>query len=436
MSLTTIGIIAIIIMLVLMFMRVPLGVAMAVVGFAGICYVTGGLAEGAHVLATSPYRTANTYMLTVIPLFILMGMLASYAGLSGEAFYAVNKWLGHLPGGLAMATVGGCTGFAAVCGSATATAATMCTVALPEMRRYKYSDQLSLGTIASGGMLGFMIPPSIPFILYAYLTEESIGSLFIAGIFPGILIAILFIAAIFITCRLNPTMGTAGPKASWQERFVSLYHIWGVLLLFIIVLGGMYTGVFTPTEAGAVGAFVALVLGLIKRQMTWKNFTASLADTGRVTGMIFILIIGANILNVFIAMTEFPFALANYVGGLPVPPIAVMIALIVVYVIVGFFMDIMAVMILSVPIIYPLLLAIGIDPVWFGVLVVLTIMIGHITPPVGIVVYSVGGIVKDVPLFTIFRGVWPFFYAMIIALIILILFPQISLWLPGMMRPG
>jgi len=375
-------------------------------------------------------------MLTVIPLFILMGMLASKAGLSEEAFYAVNKWVGHLPGGLAIATVGGCTGFAAVCGSAAATATTMGTVALPEMRRYKYADQLSLGTIACGGMLGFMIPPSIPFILYAYLTEESIGSLFIAGIFPGLLIAILFIAAIYITCRLNPSLGAKGPRVGWRERMTALYHIWGVLLLFLLVLGGLYSGVFTPTEAGAVGAFVALVLGLAKRRLTWKKFAASLADTGRVTGMIFILIIGANILNVFIAMTEFPFTLANYVGGLPIPPIAVMLALIVVFIIVGFFMDIMAVMILAVPIIYPLLMAIDINPVWFGVLVVLTVMIGHITPPVGIVVYAVGGIVREVPLFTIFRGVWPFFYAMIIALIILVAFPQISLWLPGMMMPG
>ncbi len=436
MSLTTIGVIGIVIMLVLMFIRTPLGVAMAVVGFAGVAYISGGMAEGAHILATSPFRTASTYMLTVIPLFILMGMLASHAGLSEEAFFAVNKWLGHLPGGLAIATVGGCAGFAAVCGSAAATATTMGTVALPEMRRYKYADQLSLGTIACGGMLGFMIPPSIPFILYAYLTEESIGSLFIAGILPGLLIAILFIAAIYITCRLNPSLGPKGPMVSWREKITALYRIWGVLLLFLLVLGGLYSGVFTPTEAGAVGAFVALVLGLVKRRITWKKIAASLTDTGRVTGMIFILIIGANILNVFIAMTEFPFALANYVGGLPIPPIAIMLALIVVFIIVGFFMDIMAVMILAVPIIYPLLMTIGIDPIWFGVLVVLTVMIGHITPPVGIVVYAVGGIVREVPLFTIFRGVWPFFYAMVIALVILVVLPQISLWLPGLMMPG
>ncbi len=431
-----IGIIGIVIMLALMFLRMPLGVAMTLVGFAGFCYVSGGLDEGSYVLRTSAYRVANIYMLTVIPLFILMGMLASYGGLSRDAFYAVNKWLGHLPGGLAMATVGACTGFAAVCGDSVATAAAMCTVALPEMRTYKYADQLSLGTIACGGMLGFMIPPSIPFLIYAYLTEVSIGNLFIAGIFPGLLIAFLFIVVIYITCRRNPTLGSAGSRASWRERVVSLHRVWGVLVLFILVLGGMYGGVFTPTEAGAVGAFGALVLGLVKRRLTWKSFATSLSDTALLTGMVFLLIIGAMIFNYFIAVTEIPFALAQFVGGCTVPPIVVMSALLVIYVIVGFFMDIIAVMIITVPIIYPLLLTIGIDPVWFGVLVVLTIMIGNITPPVGIVVYAVGGIVRDVPLFTIFRGIWPFFFAMLIALVILIVFPQISLWLPGMMIPG
>ena len=435
MSLATIGIIGIVLMLALMFLRMPLGVAMAMIGFAGLSYIAG-FKEGLYTFGMTAYRMASEYMLTVLPLFIIMGTLASHAGLSRDAFYAINKWLGHLPGGLAMAAVGGCTGFAAVCGDSIATAATMCKVALPEMRRYNYADQLSLGTISCGGMLGFMIPPSIPFILYGILTEVSIGSLFIAGIFPGLLIAFLFMAAIYITCRRNPSLGPAGPRASWRERVAALYRMWWILALFILVLGGMYGGIFTPTEAGAVGAFGALVFGLGKRQLTWKGFTASLSETGRLTGMIFMLIIGAMIFNRFLAITEIPFSLAHFVGGLPVPPIVVMSALLVMYVILGFFMAVIAVMILTVPIIYPVLLTMGIDPVWFGVLCVLTIMIGLVTPPVGIVVYAVGGLVKDVPLFTIFRGVWPFLYAMLIALVILIIFPQISLWLPSMMIPG
>jgi tripartite ATP-independent transporter DctM subunit len=323
-----------------------------------------------------------------------------------------------------------------VCGAATATAVTMVKVALPEMRKYKYADQLSLGTIACGGMLGFMIPPSIPFVLYAYLTEESIGSLFIAGIFPGLLIAFLFIAAIYITCRRNPSLASIGPSASWKERITSIYRIWGIVLLFILVLGGIYGGIFTPTEAGAVGAFGALILGLAKRRITWGNFFEAIADTAKLAGMILVLIIGSSVFNHFIAITEIPYKLANFVGGLPMPSLVVMCVLLLVYVIVGFFMDIIAVIIITVPIIYPVLQTLNIDPVWFGVLAVLTIMIGSVTPPVGIVVYAVGGIVRDVPLFNIFRGVWPFLFAMLIAMVILIAFPQIALWLPSIMTPG
>jgi tripartite ATP-independent transporter DctM subunit len=279
-----------------------------------------------------------------------------------------------------------------------------------------------------------MIPPSIPFILYGILTEESIGRLFIAGIFPGLLIAILFMAAIYISCRRNPQLGPAGPKASLRERFTALYYIWGILVLFVLVLGGMYGGFFTPTEAGAVGAFGALVLGLAKRKLNWKNLSSALVDTARLTGMIFLLIIGSMIFGYFMAVTEVPFWLADTFSVLPVPPIVIVIILLVMYVILGFFVEILAIMVLTVPIIYPVLLALSIDPIWFGVLVVVTVMIGQVTPPVGVVVYAVGGLVREVPLFTIFRGVWPYLYAMLIALIILVAFPQISLWLPDLMR--
>ena len=435
MSLTTIGIIGIVLMLALMFLRMPLAVAMALAGFAGFIYISG-LGEGFAMLSFTAYRTASNYTMCVLPLFVLMGILAGHAGLSEDSFYAVNKWLGHLPGGLAMATVGGCAAFGAVCGSSGATAVTMCTVALPEMRRYKYADQLSLGTIACGGGLGFMIPPSIAFIIYAFLTEVSIGSLFMAGIIPGVLIALLFMAAIYITCRRNPLFGPAGPRVNWRARVVALYRVWGIIALFILVMGGMYGGIFAPSEAGAVGAFGALVLGLGKRRLTWKGFTASLSETARLTGMIFLIIIGAAIFSYFMTVTEIPFALAEFIGRLSVHPTIIMSLLLVMYIILGFFMEIMAVIMLTVPIIYPILVTTGIDPVWFGVLIVLTTMMAGITPPVGMVVYSVGALVKDVNLFTIFRGVWPFLYAMLIAMVILIAFPQISLWLPGMMIPG
>lgn len=399
----TIGVIGIAIMLVLMFLGMPIGVTMAMVGVAGLITLTG-TEKAFYMFGMTAYRTSATYMLTVLPLFILMGILASYGGLSRDAFNAANKWVGHLPGGLAMATVGGCSAFAAVCGDAIATAATMCTVALPEMRKYNYADQLSLGTIACGGMLGFMIPPSIAFIIYALVTEASIGTLFIAGVLPGLLIAFLFVVAIYIACRLNPTLGPAGPRASWRERGAAFYQVWGTLLLFVLVLGGIYGGIFTPTEGGATGAFGALVIGIAKRQLNWKNFTASLTETAGLTGMILLLIIGAMIFNYFIAVTEIPFSLARFVGGLPLPPILVMSAILVIYIILGFFIDIIPTLMITLPVIYPILSSKGIDPIWFGVLCVLTIMIGMITPPVGVVVYAVGGLVKDVPLFTIFRG--------------------------------
>lgn len=432
MSLEIVGFIGIGIMLVLMFLRMPLGAAMALVGFVGFGYIVGPN-QGFFVLSSTAYKMANSYMLTTLPLFVLMAIFAGSAGMSRDAFITVNKWVGHLPGGLAMATTVACAGFAAVCGSSIATAATMCTVAFPEMRRFKYSDEISLGSICCGGQLGYMIPPSIPFILYAFLTEESVGALFMAGIFPGLLITLLFIITIFILTLRNPHVAPAGPRSSWKEKFVGIYPIWGIATLIAFVLIGIYLGFFTPTEAGAVGAFGALILGLVKRQITWKGIIGSLSETGQVTSMIFLLIIGSTIFGSFMAVSELPFWIAEYIGGLKLPSTLILVAILLVYIITGFFMEIIGVMVLTVPIIHPLLLNLGIDPVWFGVLVVLTIMIGGITPPVGIVVYAVAGLVKDAPLHTIFRGVWPFLVAMLIAMVILIVFPQISLWLPSMM---
>jgi len=378
----------------------------------------------------------SDFNLIVIPLFILMGTLAASSELSHSAFYVANKWMGHLRGGLAMATVGACAAFGAVCGSAVATATTMCTAAFPEMRRHKYADELSLGTISSGGLLGFMIPPSVPFMIYAFLTEESIGSLFIAGIVPGLLLTFLFMIAIYINCRINPNLAAAAPKSSWKERWAVLPNLWAVLLLFILVMGGIYGGIFTATEAGAAGAFVVVVIGLARKKLNWKILNNTFLETLVLSGMICLLIIGAMTFNNFIAITEIPFKLAKFVGDLALSPILVMSAFLIMYIILGFFMDIMAVMMLSVPIINPVLAALNIDPIWFGVLVVLTVMIGNITPPVGIVVFAVGGLVKTVPLYTIFKGVWPFFFVMVVTTVLIIIFPDIATWLPRMMKPS
>jgi C4-dicarboxylate transporter DctM subunit len=434
MSPETIGMIGLALMLVLMFLRVPLGAVMTMLGFACFAWIVGW-GPGLAMFGSTAFRTATGNMLFVIPLFILMGSLASYAELALDAYYAAYKWLGHFRGGLAMATIAGCTAFGAVCGSAIATAATMCTVSLPEMRRYGYADQFSLGAICSGGLLGVMIPPSTAFIIYGITTQESIGRLFIAGIIPGILIAILYMIAIYITCRLNPSLATRAPRSSLNESLGALYRVWGILVLFFLVLGGIYGGFFTPNEAGAVGAFGALVLGLAKRKLPFKVIKKSLTETAQLTGMIFLLIIGANIFNVFIAISKIPFGIADFISGLAIPPMGIVLALVFIYIILGFFMELISVILITMPIFYPLLQAIGIDPIWFGVLVVLTIMIGQITPPVGVVVYAIGGLVRDVPLYTIFRGVWPFLFAQLVALILLLIFPQISLWLPNLTRP-
>jgi tripartite ATP-independent transporter DctM subunit len=432
MSLEIIGIIGLLVMLGLMFLGMPIAAAMGQVGFAGFWYIVG-LTPGFAVVSTAAYAMSSKYLLTIIPLFVLMGLLAGNAGLSTDGYHAINKWIGHRRGGLAMATAIACAGFGAVCGDSVATATTMCSVALPEMRKYRYSDQLSLGAISAGGLLGFMIPPSLAFVLYGFFTEESIGSLFIAGILPGALIVLSFIGAIAIVCWRNPAAGPAGPASGWKERLAALYNVWGIIVLFLLVMGGMYSGFFTPSEAGAVGAFGALLLGIAKRRITWANLSKSLMETGIISGMIFLLIIGASILSSFMAVSEIPFTLARLISNLPVSPVLIMLILLLMYLVTGFFMSSMAVMVLTVPIIHPALEALGVDPIWFGVLVVLTIMIGQITPPVGIVVYAVGGMVRDVPMGKIFGGVWPFVGAMVVTLALLIIFPQIALWLPGMM---
>ena len=432
MSLEIIGVIGVVVLLVLMFLRMPLGPAMILVGFGGLWWILG-LDQGLFVISSSAYGIASNYMLTPLPLFTLMALFAGMSGMSEDAFGAAHKWIGHMPGGLAMASMGVCGVFAAVCGVNMATAATMSTVAHPEMKKRGYSNSLSLGSICCGSQLGFMIPPSVVFILYAFLTQESIGKLFMAGILPGILITVLFIITIYIFALLNPEDAPPGEKTGWKDRIVGLLPVWAIFALIVLILVGIYAGFFTPTEAGAVGAFGALVLALIKRQMTLKGLKQAMIKTGRVTGMIFMLIIGCTIFGSFMAISELPFWMSDYVSSLPFPPIVIMILILLAYVIAGFFMDVFAVIVLTVPILHPVLVSMNIDAVWFGVLVVLTIMMGGITPPVGVLVFTVAGMVRDATVDEIFRGIWPFMIAMMVALILLVMFPQISLWLPDMM---
>jgi tripartite ATP-independent transporter DctM subunit len=421
------------VLLGLILARVPIAAAMALVGVGGTAYIAGWPAALA-ILRQGPFERASSYTLVVVPLFILMGYLAARAGLSQKLFYAANIWLGHRRGGLAMATVGACAGFAAICGSSVATGATMCSVALPEMRRYRYADSLSTGAIAAGGTLGILIPPSVIFVLYGIMTEQSIGKLLLAGIVPGIVLTILFILAIALVTAFNPTLGAAGPRASWGERLRVVKDVWEVLILFLIVIGGIYMGLATPAESAAFGAVGALLFGLGKRTLTWQGLLAALDETVRTTAMVFFIVIGADLFGYFMALSQTPMQLAAWLSGLHVAPVAVLWTIIVTYILLGALMDELAMILLTVPIFFPVVTAVGYDPIWFGVIIVVVVQIGLIAPPVGLNVFVIGGIARDVPMATIYRGILPFLAAQVILLVLLTLWPGIALLLPGTMK--
>lgn len=432
MSPIIIGLIGIGVLLLLLFFKVPVAISMAVAGFAGFAYL-GGIGGALGVLGASPFANATSYSMSVIPLFVLMGLFAFRAGISQDAYSVAHVWLGRLPGGLAMATIGGCAAFAAVCGSSAATAATMGTVALPEMKKRGYDDALAAGTVAAGGTLGILIPPSITFVIYGVLTEQSVGRLLISGIIPGLLEAALFIVTIYILCRRNPRLGPRGPKTSWKDKFVGLRGVWGVLTLFILVMGGIYMGVFTPTEGGAVGAFGAFLLIIVKRRFTRRTLTDALLETGQMTAMIMFIFIGAMIFSYFLTISQLPMQIANWVAGLQVNKYIVMALILLVYVFLGSAMEAVSIMLVVTPVVFPLVLAMGFDPIWFGVVMVIVVEMGFITPPEGVNMWVIKGIAKDIPLGTIFRGVVPFIIAQLVTIGILIAFPQIALVLPNLM---
>jgi len=433
MSPLAIGIIGIVFLFLLFATGMPIAFVMTLIGWLGYIYL-GSVDGGLHILGISFYAGGTSYTLSVIPLFVLMGQFASHAGLSREIYFAVQRWIGHKRGGLAMATVGACAGFAAISGSSVATAATMGTVALPEMKKYGYGTSLATGTVAAGGTLGILIPPSATFVFYAILTEQSVGKLFIAGILPGILLALLFMLAINIQVRLDPQIAPRSEAAALRERISALKGVWGMLALFVLVMGGIYIGVFTPTEAAGIGAFGAFVFSIYKRNMTWKHFMDSLRMTGQNTGMIFIIVIGAYVFGYFLAVTRIPFELADYMSGLKLSPYIILAGVILIYTILGMFLDGWAIMVLTIPIIHPMMVDLGFDPIWFGVMVVIMLEMALITPPVGVNVFVIKGVSRDVPMYTIFRGIWPFWVAMLISLIILTVFPEIALFLPNTMK--
>ena len=433
MSEVAISLVGFAVLFALILLRVPIAAAMAIVGVGGTAWLAGWPAAFA-TLRQGPFERASSYTLIVIPLFVMMGYFAARAGLSQKLFQAANVWLGHRRGGLAMATVAGCAGFGAICGSSIATGATMCSVALPEMRRYRYADSLSTGAIAAGGTLGIMIPPSIIFVIYGIMTEQSIGKLLMSGIVPGIVETALFIVAIAIVTARRPDLGAPLPRATWSERLRALRGIWEVLVLFLIVVGGIYGGIATTVESAAFGAVGALVFGLAKRTLGWRELLRALDETIRTTAMVFFIVIGADLFGYFMALSQMPMRLAAWLTDLQVAPFVVLWAIILTYVVLGALMDELAMILLTVPIFFPVVKAVGYDPIWFGVVIVVVVQIGLIAPPVGLNVFVIGGMARDVPLATIYRGILPFLAAMILLLVMLTVWPDMALMLPNRMK--
>jgi len=431
MSVLMIGLIGLLIFITLIFLRMPISFAMAIVGFGGFAYMTS-VPAAMNMVVRELFSNFSSYSLSVIPMFVWMGFLAYYSGIGSRLYIFAYKLIGHWPGGLAIATQTACAIFGAICGSNTATAATIGAIALPEMKKYNYDTSLATASVAAGGVLGVLIPPSVIFIVYGMATEQSIGKLFIAGILPGILLMVLYQLTIAYLTWRKPELGPPGPKASWKERIHALRGGLGeVLLVFALSMGGLFAGWFTATEAGAVGAVGVLLAALAGHNITWQGFKRSLVDTTRTSAMIMLMVAGSIIFGRFMAVSRVPFEMATWTGSLDLPPFVVMAIILFIYLILGCFIDALAMILLTIPIFYPIAVdTLHYDPIWFGVVIVLVVGMGVITPPVGMNVYILKGIVPEVPLEVIFKGIWPFLMAIIVCLALLMLFPQIATFLP------
>ncbi|MEY4253819.1 MAG: hypothetical protein RLZZ566_1289 [Pseudomonadota bacterium] len=416
----------------LMLLRVPVGMAMGLVGVCGYSYIAGS-GPALKLIGQTSMRTVTDYTFGVIPMFMLMGAFVSVSGVSRELFRAANAFIGHLRGGLGMATVIACGGFAAICGSSVATAATFSSVAYPEMRRFGYPQSFSTGVIAAGGTLGAMLPPSTVLAVYAILTQQDIGKLFMAGIIPGLLAMAMYVLTIFIIVKVKPDWLPRGPATSWSERFAGLKDVWAPLLLFVFVIGGLYGGFFTPTEAGGVGATGAFLLGVLRGKLDRAGILEALLSATRTAAAVFTVLIGALIFGYFLTMTQTPQKLTGFLTELGLGPYGVLALIMLMYLILGCLMDAMAMIILTVPIIFPVIVQLGFDPIWFGIIIVMTVELGLIHPPVGMNVFVIKSVVHDVSFMTIFKGVIPFVLTDLLRLLILIAFPMIALWLPGQM---
>jgi len=433
MSLYLIGVIALAGFLILAILGLPIAFSFASMGFIGIVLIQG-MGAGLASLGEVAYSEMASYVLTTIPLFVLMGQFAFHSGISTDLFFAAYKWMGRLPGGLALATTLSCTGFAACTGSSVASAATMGTIAFPEMQRYNYSPRLAAGSIAAGGTLGILIPPSTIFIIYGIITETSIGDLFIAGIFPGLMLSALFLLLIYFMCKRNPEMGPPSETSfTWKERFASLAGVWGMVVLFILVIMGLYIGIFAPSEAGAIGAFGALVIAFARRRLTKARIFSALAETVRVSCFSLFVLVGAMLFNTFLSMTGLPQMLSVWITGFPLSPFLILIIICAFYIPLGMVIDCLPMILLTMPFVFPIIEEFGFSPVWFGVLICVLGEPSLITPPVGINIYVVQGVTK-IPLEDVARGILPFVLVFLVGIALLIAFPQISLFLPGTMK--
>ncbi len=428
----TIGIIGIIALFALLAIRMPVGIVMMVIGLFGTAALNGW-GPALRILGHEPFVIASNFELLIIPMFVLMGNLASISGMSRDLYGAAYAWFGHWRGGLATATIAACAGFAALSGSSVASAVTMGRVSLPEMRRYNYDNRLATGCIAAGGTLGILIPPSTGFVIYAILTEESIGRLFLAGVFPGLLLTALFMTSIYIQTRLNPELGPAGPRLAVIEKVKSLWRASAMIGIIVVTIGGIYTGFFTAGEAAGVGAFLAFVLALARRAVTKESLTTTLLQTVRTSAFAFLILIGAHVFNPFLALTQIPTDLTEMLISTDLGPHGILFILLFTFIVLGMFLEGFAILVLTLPIVHPLIIELGFDPIWFGVVMVVVLEMGLISPPVGVNVFVVKGIAEDVPMGQIFAGILPFWLAMVICMVLLVMFPQIALFLPNTM---
>lgn len=416
---------------ILALLNIPLAFAFIAVAFIGIIF-TNGLGPALSTLGSELYSLNSNFNFVALPLFILMGQFAFHSGIGRDLFDAANKWLARLPGGLALATMLACTGFAACNGSTVASAAAMGSLAYPEMERLKYNRGLSTAVIATGGSLGILIPPSNMFIIYGIITQTSIGALFIAGILPGLMLSAMYSVLILVMCIRNPSLGTPGDPSTWKEKFISLKGIWGMLFLFLLIIGGMYFGIFSPSEAGAIGSLGAFILVAVKGQFKMPVIRQSLMESVRITCFVMFIVTCAMIFNIFLSTSGFGPIFGKWMISLGLPPYGLLALILLLYVPLGMFMDALAMVMLTLPIVFPVIIELGFDPVWFGVLIVIMLEMGVLTPPIGLNVFVVQGI-TGVPQYEIFRGLAPFVIVMALGLVILVIFPQISLYLPSLM---